>query len=128
MIIWLFSAKKLVLDSGGTCVPLIGMYLTGAEIFKSCLLKIVSLFCVLPITVERILMPFLPVSTPAPLNLSDQDILRGQVSAKNPLQPTIANYEILLADLIFLQQAWVVPRKTASGLAILPLETSTPRL
>jgi hypothetical protein len=44
----------------------------------------------------------LSVSTPTPHNLSDEDITRGSVSAKNPLQPTTVNYEIHLADLIFL--------------------------
>ena len=38
--------------------------------------------------------------------------------------PTVVNYEILLSELVFLQQQWVVPRKTPAGLAVLPLETS----
>lgn len=37
---------------------------------------------------------------------------------------TVITYEILLSELVFLQQQWVVPRKTPSGLAVLPLETS----
>lgn len=65
-----------------------------------------------------------PVSTPTPLNLSDDDIVKGPKLPKDLQIATITNYEILLSELVFLQQQWVVPRKTPAGLAVLPLETS----
>ena len=68
--------------------------------------------------------PSNPVSTPTPLNLSDKDIFTGPKISKDLKSATATNYEILLSELVFLQQQWVVPRKTAAGLAVLPLETS----
>lgn len=66
------------------------------------------------------------VSTPAPANLSDEDLFVGPMASRPLDQPTTTTHEIVISDLVFVQQQWGQPRKAlvaAGGEGGFSLET-----
>lgn len=56
-----------------------------------------------------------PVTTPIPLNLSDEDLLLAPRRSRELSEPTVTTYQIVTADLVFLQQQWNQPSRMQYG-------------